>query len=112
MTPQVIGHPKSADYRAVIRFCRERNITVQERDVRSKPLTPGELDALARGAGGFDALIDTEGRAFREAGLSWIEFDPREELIDRPEIVRLPIVRCDRGVSVVPDQSELTRLLT
>lgn len=112
MTPQIIGNKKSAPFRGCIRFCRERNIPFQERNNREKPLSPGELDSIATAVGGFSALIDTDSRAYRDRGLQWMDYDPRDELISNPDLLKLPIVRSDRGAAVDPDRSTLEELLT
>lgn len=112
MTPQLIGNKKSRSFRAVVRFCKERSISFQARDPLEKPLSPGELDAVAQACGGFEALMDREGSAFKKRGLAWMEYDAREELLERPELLRTPILRSDEGVAVDPDGAALERLLS
>lgn len=111
MTPQIIGTKKSAAYRRCIRFCRERGIAFQERDPLGKPLSPGELDRIATECGGYDQLLDRESGSFRKRGLEWMEYDAREELLQDPSLLRLPILRTDRGVSVDPAEERLRELL-
>ena len=111
MTTQIIGTKKSSDYRRCIRFCRERQISFQERDHREKPLSPTELEKVARDCGGYAALIDEESAVYRKRGLAWMEYDPREELLEDPTLLRVPIVRSDRGAAVVPDETMLRELL-
>ncbi len=112
MTPQIIGSRKSASYRACIRYCRERSITCQERDPADAPLSPGELDSIASRCGGFRELLDEESAAYKKRGLQWMDFDPREELLQTPALLRGPIVRTDKGVAVDPDGKKLEELFS
>ncbi|TVR68429.1 MAG: glutaredoxin [Spirochaetaceae bacterium] len=112
MIPQIIGTKKSAAYRACLRYCRERGIAVQERNPDEKPLSPGELDRLAALCGGYEELLDREGSSFRKRGLAWMDFDPREEILQDPSLLRRPIVRTDRGAAVEPEGKRLEELLS
>lgn len=110
MTPQLIGNPKSRAVRACERYCRERGLEYQTRDPGEKPLGPRELDALLSAVGDPQDLIDTESRPYRDRGLAWQDFDPREELLEDARLLVQPIVRTDRGVAIRPDTAELDRL--
>ncbi|POR01154.1 glutaredoxin [Alkalispirochaeta sphaeroplastigenens] len=111
MVPQIIGTKKSAGFRRCVRFCKERGIAFQERDIRANPLKPGELDTIAAGCGGMNALVDTESKLYGQRGLAWMDFDPREELLETPELLRQPLVRSDKGVALDPGEKELGNLL-
>ncbi|MCX7025083.1 MAG: hypothetical protein NT080_10740 [Spirochaetes bacterium] len=92
MTIQIFGTPKSADTRKAERFFKERDVPYQFRDVREKPPSKGELEKLAAILGA-NALIDRESRAWRDGGYAHREFDPLEELLEKPELLATPIVR-------------------
>ena len=111
MIPQLIGTKKSKGFRAVERFCKERRLTVQTRDPDDKPLTRRELETIAAGVGGAEALVDTESKRFKERGLAWMDYDPLEEIVEDPALLRRPILRTDRGVAVDPDSATLASLL-
>lgn len=110
MTPQLIGTKKTRAFRACERYCKERQIEFQTRDPQEKPLGRRELETIAAGIGNAEALIDTESAAYRKRGLAWMEYDPLEELMDHPELLRQPVVRTDRGVEIAPDRTALDRL--
>lgn len=110
MTPQLIGTKKSSGFRRCERYCRDRRIDYQHRDPIAKPLSSGELELIARAVGGYQALIDENSGAYATRGLAYMDFDPREELTETPELLRLPIVRTDRGLAIDPDDRELDRL--
>ena len=77
-----------------------------------KPLSPKELDVLARECGGYETLIDEESATFRKRGLAWMDYDPREELLENPGMLRTPVVRSDQGATVNPTDDSLRELLT
>jgi arsenate reductase (glutaredoxin) len=110
MTPQIIGTKKSSSYRACVRYCKERGIPFQERDLREKPFSPMELDRVAATCGGHQELIDTAGKAFQSRGLAWMDYDARTELLEHPELLRHPIVRTDNGAAIDPDSATLDTL--
>jgi len=110
MTPQLIGTKKSKGFRRCERYCRERRIEYQHRDPVAKPLSAGELDRIAEASGGYATLIDKNSATYSERGLSYMEYDAREELTETPSLLRQPIVRTDRGVAIDPDEHELDRL--
>jgi hypothetical protein len=40
-----------------------------------------------------------------------MDFDAREELLEDPGLLRMPIVRGDGGVAVEPEEAELKRVV-
>lgn len=110
MTPQLFGTRKSAQTRKVERYLKERGITFQFVDLNERSLAPRELDEVASAAGGHDTLIDPESKEYKKRNMAYMAFDSREELLESPLLLRQPIVRCDRGVAVAPDQGRLEEL--
>lgn len=110
MTPQIIGNARSKGTRACERYCKERGLEYQLRDPGDKALGRRELEVIARGVGGAEALLDTEGAAYQKRGLAYMEFDALEELEANPALLKLPIVRSDLGVEIDPDVAALDRL--
>ncbi len=95
---QVIGTRDSADTRKAERYFKERRVPFAFVDLKERPLSPGELESIAH-AVGADALLDTESRAFQRAGLAHLVYDPLEEALKNPLLLRMPIVR--RGKEAV-----------
>lgn len=112
MIPQIIGHKKSQDTRKVQRFCKERGIAFQFVNIQDGPLSPGELQKIAEAAGGYGNLIDENSKTYKQRNMAYLEFDPEEELLEHPQLLRVPIVRTDQGIAVEPRSDELARLLT
>jgi arsenate reductase len=92
---QIIGTRDSADTRKAERFFKERRVPFAFVDLKERALSPGELESIAR-ALGADALLDRESRAFQGAGLAHLVYDPLEEALKNPLLLRMPIVRRGR----------------
>jgi len=104
MIIQIFGTPKCKDTRKAERFFKERRVQIQMVDLREKGLSPGELRNITQVIPP-EELIDTEGRQFRDRNLAFMKFDIVEELLDDPLLLKTPIVRYGREVTVgyVPD---------
>ncbi|MFP4485197.1 MAG: arsenate reductase family protein [Spirochaetaceae bacterium] len=111
MTPQLIGTGRSKDTRRIERYLKERRIEFQLVDLSQRGLSVGELEAVAAAVGGFEELVDTASRSYRKRGMTHMEYDSREELLEDPSLLRVPIVRTDRGAAINPDNDTLTELL-
>lgn len=68
-------------------------------DIHRKPMAPGELRRFVERLGAR-ALADTEGKAWRDAGLGYLSM-PDADLADRllrdQRLLILPLVRIDNG---------------
>ena len=71
---QVFGLDDSNATRGALRFFRERRIVVHYVDLRKKPIAAGELRRFVDRLGAA-ALLDTESRPYREAGLAYLATD-------------------------------------
>jgi len=92
---QVFGMDDSPATRAALRFFRERRIVVHYVDLRKKSIAAGELRRFTDRLGAA-ALLDTEGRAYREAGLGYLSTDTAgitSRLLADARLLRLPLVR-------------------
>jgi len=105
---QVFGLDDSQPTRAALRFFRERRIVVHYVDLRKKPIAPGELRRFTDRLGAA-AVLDTEGRAYREQGLAYLASDPgaiTPRLLADVRLLRLPLVRY--GDDVTAGRAEAT----
>src|SRR5215207_287891 len=99
---QIFGLERDQDTRAAIRFFKERRGEIHLVDLRRKPIAPGELRRFVDRLGAT-ALLDTDGRAYREAGLRYLRMDDAEiveRLLANPALLRLPLVRYEAAVTV------------
>lgn len=96
---QVFGTSDSPATRAALRFFKERRLDVHFVDLRRKPMAAGELRRFVERLGAR-ALADTEGRAWRDAGLGYLSLtdaDLAERLLSDQRLINIPLVRIDNG---------------
>ena len=92
MNIQIMGTKKNQDTRKAERWFKERNISFQTRHLDEKGISPRELEGVIR-AVGVDELIDSSGKAYKDRGLAWMDYDPAEEILENPLLMKLPVVR-------------------
>jgi arsenate reductase-like glutaredoxin family protein len=96
---QIFGSPDSQPTRAALRFFKERRMDVHLVDIRRKPMAPGELRRFVERLGA-SALADTEGKAWRDAGLGYLSMsdaDLADRLLKDQRLLNIPLVRIDNG---------------
>lgn len=99
---QIFGTKKCPDTRKAERFFKERDISYQFVDLAEKGISSGELSSVAA-AVGKDALIELSGERAKKRGLPYMDFDPEEEILADPLLLRTPVVRDGRKASIGPD---------
>lgn len=94
-TIQLFGLPDSRATQAALRFFKERRVNVTYVDLRKRPIAPGELKRFVERLGAA-ALLDTEGKRYRDLGLGYMRLDG-DEIVERllvdDRLLRLPLVR-------------------
>jgi arsenate reductase (glutaredoxin) len=108
---QVFGTKKCRDTQKALRFFKERGVSFHFRDITEKAPSPGELDDIAKAVGGFFLLIDLEGSTAIQKGLSYMDYDPREELLRDSNLLRTPIVRVGKGQAMIGGDEKGWKLL-
>jgi arsenate reductase-like glutaredoxin family protein len=101
---QIFGLANDQATRAAIRFFKERRFEIHLVDLRRKPIAAGELRRFVQRLGA-SALLDTAGRAYRDAGLGYLAMDEAaivERLLEDHRLIRLPLVRHRESVSAGP----------
>ena len=110
---QIFGLKNSPASRAAERFFKERRVTIQFVDLKVKPMAPGEIRRFVERFG-LIALLDTEGKAYADAGLKYLKTTEAELLgkIERePALLRLPLVRSDRKLGIGRDEAAWKSML-
>ncbi len=102
MSLQIFGTRKCPATRKAERYFRDRGIPYQFVDLAETGIRPGELRSIA-GTRGAAALIDDTSKAYRDRGLAYLEYDPEEEILADPTLLRTPIVRDGRRSAVGDD---------
>lgn len=107
MPVQIFGTRNSQATRAAERFFKERRIPIQMVDLKQKPMSPGEIRRFVERFG-LPALLDTEGKAYQDAGLKYMKMSDAELLarIEREaKLLKLPLVRGGKLLSIGHDES-------
>lgn len=100
MNIQIFGTSKSFDSKKAERWFKERRIKYQYIDLRTKGLSAGEYRSV-KAAVGYDALVDRDGRAWKELYMDYrTPQDAEIALLEHPELFRVPIVRNGRQATV------------
>lgn len=110
---QVFGTDDSPATRAALRFFKERRLTPHVVDLRRKPMAAGELRRFVERLGALN-VADTDGRAWREAGLGYLRMDDAElaeRLLGDQRLLRVPLVRVGNGFAAGRDEAAWRRLL-
>jgi arsenate reductase len=74
-------------------------VSVHFLDLRERALSPGELQNICRNLDP-EELLDRESKEFLRRGLVYQVFDPLEEILKDPLLLRTPVVRYAREVTV------------
>jgi arsenate reductase len=110
---QVFGRRDSRATQKAVRFFRERRVPVSFVDLAQRPIARGELRRFAQRFTP-QALLDSEARAYRAAGLAYMSFD-NEELFERlladQQLLVLPLVRAGDRLAVGADPLAWRQLL-
>jgi arsenate reductase (glutaredoxin) len=103
-TVQMFGLTDSRPTQAAQRFFKERRVTVTFVDLARKPIAAGELRRFVERLGAA-ALLDSEGKRFKDLGLGYMRLDG-DEIIERlladNRLLRLPLVRFGNSFSAGP----------
>ena len=106
MNVQIFGVKNSQATRAAERFFKERRVQIQMVDLEKKPMAPGEIRRFIDRFG-LTGLLDTEGKAYVDAGLKYLKVTDAE-LLERiarePKLLRLPLVRSGNRISIGRDE--------
>ncbi len=110
---QIFGLKNSQATRAAERFFKERRVAIQVVDLKQKPIAPGEIKRFIQRFG-WTGVLDTEGKAYVDAGLKYLRLTDSELLgrIERePRLLRLPLVRAAKLLSIGHDEDAWKAML-
>jgi len=110
---QIFGVKNSQATRAAERFFKERGITLHIVDLKQKPFAPGEIKRFIDRFG-LAGLLDTEGKAYVDAGLKYLKVSDPDMLArieKEPKLLRLPLVRAGNRLSVGQDEGAWKAML-
>jgi arsenate reductase-like glutaredoxin family protein len=113
LSVQIFGVKNSQETRAAERFFKERSATIHFVDLKQKPMAPGEIKRFI-GRFGLTGLIDSEGKAYVDAGMKYLKLSDSDLLarIERePKLLRLPLVRGANRLSIGKDEDSWKAML-
>ena len=103
---QIFGLKNSQATRAAERFFKERRVPIQFVDLKQTSMALGEIRRFIDRFG-LAGLVDSEGKAYIDAGLKYIRLSESELLgrIERdPKLLRLPLIRAANQLSIGHDE--------
>ena len=102
MNIQIFGKNKCFDTKKAERYFKERRIKYQMVDLIRYGLSGKEFDAVLRGVGGVDRLIDWDGKSPEITLMKYMDDTAAKEdkVFDDPSLMRTPIVRNGKQVTV------------
>ncbi len=106
LSVQIFGLKNSQETRAAERFFKERRVTIHMVDLKVKPMAGGEIRRFIERFG-LAGLLDSEGKAYIDAGLKYYKLSDAELLsrIERDlKLLRLPLVRGGKVLSIGHDE--------
>ena len=102
MNIQIFGRSKCFDTKKAERYFKERRIKYQYVDLLRYGLSGKEFDAVLRGVGGIDNLINWDSTDQQNTRMRYMD-DPRakeDKVYDDPSLIKTPIVRNGKQVTV------------
>ena len=90
---QIIGRNRDRETRKAIMFFKEHRYDFQFVDLDSRDLSKKEWEAIVSSVDSAEDLIDKDSTFYKKEGYEWREYEPLEELILHPELLRTPIIR-------------------
>ena len=106
---QIIGTAKCRGTKRCRLWFDQRGIPYHFLDYRKKPFSLGELKAVAA-VHTWENLIDRDSATWKKYQLEWKDYDPREEIIEHPDLLITPILRDGSEVILGCDTSGWRRI--
>ena len=99
---QIFGKNKCFDTKKTERYFKERRIKFQSVDLIRFGLSGKEFDAVLRGIGGIDNLIDWTSNHPDVTLMKYMDdrIAKEDKVFDDPKLMRTPIVRNGKSVTV------------
>ncbi len=102
MNIQIFGKSKCFDTKKAERYFKERRIPYQYIDLKKFGMSGREFEAVLRGVGGIDKLIDWDCKAEAITLMKYMDSSSAKEdkVFDDPGIMKTPVVRNGKQVTV------------
>ncbi len=95
MNIQIFGHSKCFDTKKAERYFKERRISYQYIDLKKYGMSGREFDAVLRGVGGIDKLINWDSKAEAITIMKYMDSTTAKEdrVFEDPMLMKTPVVR-------------------
>jgi arsenate reductase len=99
MNIQIFGSKKSSDTKKAERWFKERGLKFHSVSLDEKGFSKGELQAIVAKID-IHEMIDENSKAYQKGNYAYLEFDPFEEILENPGLVKMPIIRYGKEASL------------
>ena len=89
---QIIGTLSSKETQKAIRYMKERRKEFQFVDLKAIKLSLREWESIFQCCD-EDEMIDTESQYYVKNGYKYRDFDPKQEVMEHIELLKLPVLR-------------------
>lgn len=96
---RIIGRNKCNDTKKALRFFKERGIKVQFMNLDEQVLTAGELNNIFRLLKP-EELLDTESKEYKKRGMSYMDFDTPQEILEDQLLLKTPVIIREKQASI------------
>ena len=102
MNIQIFGKSKCFDTQKAQRWFKERKIKFQMIDLPKFGMSGKEFDAVLRGVGGIDNLVDWDSKDPQITLMKYMDdrIAKEDKVFDEPKLMKTPIVRNGKLVTV------------
>ena len=102
MNIQIFGKSKCFDTKKAERYFNERRISYQFVDLLRYGMSGKEFDAVLRGIGGIDKLINWDSKAEAITLMKYMDDirSKEDKVFDNPSLMKTPIVRNGKQVTI------------
>jgi arsenate reductase len=107
---QIYGTPKCKETKKAERYCKERSIPYQFRDLLEKGISPRELEELLQ-QWDSETIIDSSSQFYKNQGYQYLEFNSRDEILAHPQLCKTPLIRKNKKWLVGFDLSQIKTFL-
>jgi len=110
LTIQIFGRKKCKNSAKAKRFFQERSISFHFVDLEEKGLAPRELDHFIHACGEGE-IMDTQGPFYKKGGYAFRIFDFKEEVLEKPGLLKSPLIRIENSFLSEFDEQRIIKLL-
>ncbi len=99
---QIFGTTKCFETKKAQRYFKERNISVQNIDLKVKTFSKREFESVLNATGGLENIIDKSSKKYQNSVIEYLGSDEEkiEKLLENPEFLKTPVVRDGKKATI------------